>query len=254
MRLCALGSGSRGNATLIDSGSSRILIDCGFAARELAERAEHAGFDLATLDAILVTHEHGDHIRGVGAVARKYNVPVYCSHGSQRSGKLGNLPAFHCINPHQAGYNIGDIQVEIVAVPHDAAEPCQFVFSANGKRLGILTDLGCITPNIIKAYEQLDMLLLEANHDTQMLHDGPYPPALQARVGGDYGHLNNQQSMSLLENINSANLQKLILGHLSEKNNHPDKVIQALQERCEHLTDRYQILQQDYVSEWFAID
>jgi phosphoribosyl 1,2-cyclic phosphodiesterase len=253
VRICALGSGSRGNATLVDSGKTRLLIDCGFAARELEERAGHAGFDLGQLDAILVTHEHGDHIRGVGAVARRYDVPVYATRGSLRSGKCGNLPQTCFFSPHEEQFTIGDIVVNPVAVPHDAAEPCQYIFSTAEHTVGILTDLGCITPLITEAYKKLDMLLLECNHDAQMLADGPYPPALQARVGGNRGHLNNFQAMSLLENILTDQLQHLVLGHLSEKNNHPERVLHALDTRCDHLNDRATILQQDNVSDWFEI-
>ncbi len=254
MRFCALGSGSRGNATLIDSGSTRLLVDCGFAARELQERAAQIDFDLHDLDGILVTHEHGDHIRGVGAVARRYDVPVYATRGSLRSGKCGKLPHCHILLPHADAFNIGDITVKPVPVPHDAAEPCQFIFKAADRLFGILTDLGCITPHITAAYQQLDLLLLECNHDSQMLADGPYPPKLQARVGGNMGHLNNHQAMSLLENISTTQLQHLVLGHLSEKNNHPDRVMQALQNRCEHLLDRVAILEQDTVSDWFQLN
>ena len=253
MRFCALGSGSRGNATVIDTGNTRLLLDCGFPAKELENRAGQAGFDLKSLDAILVTHEHGDHIRGVGAVARRYKLPVYATHGTLRKGKCGLLPEAHYINLHSEGFEIGEMHVKPVPVPHDATEPCQFVFSVNDRKLGILTDLGCITPLITAAFRQLDMLLLECNHDSQMLAEGPYPPRLQARVGGDRGHLNNWQAMSLLESIDTEQLQHLVLGHLSEKNNHPDKVTQALQDRCSDVADRFSILKQDFISGWFEL-
>jgi len=253
MRFCALGSGSRGNATLIDSGHTRLLVDCGFAARELEQRASQIAFDLNSLDAILVTHEHGDHIRGVGAVARRYGIAVYATRGSLRSGKCGNLPDFNCFSPHSDQFVIGDITIKPVPVPHDAAEPCQYIFSAQDKTLGLLTDLGCITPYIIESYQDLDMLLLECNHDSQMLAEGPYPPKLQARVGGNHGHLNNHQAMTLLENISTDKLQHLLLGHLSEKNNHPDRVLQTLENRCAELMGRAQILEQDSVSQWFSL-
>lgn len=252
MRFCALGSGSRGNATVIDSGNTRLLLDCGFPARELEKRAADVGFELESLDAILVTHEHGDHIKGVGAVARRYQLPVWATHGTLRKGKCGKLPESRTFSPHSEKFEIGDIQIEPVPVPHDATEPCQYVFSANNKKLGILTDLGCITPLITEAFKQLDLLLLECNHDSQMLADGPYPPALQRRVGGNHGHLNNFQAMSLLESIDCQQLQHLVLGHLSEKNNHPDKVTQIIHERCSHIADRYSILEQDTVSGWFG--
>ncbi len=253
MRFCALGSGSRGNATVIDSGNTRLLLDCGFPAKELDNRAAQVGFDPGSLDAILVTHEHGDHIRGVGAVARRYQLPVWATHGTLRKGKCGKLPGEHRISPHGESFIIGDIEIQPVPVPHDANEPCQFIFTANSKKLGILTDLGCITPLITEAFQQLDLLLLECNHDSQMLADGPYPPTLQARVGGNLGHLNNFQAMSLLESIQTEHLQHLVLGHLSEKNNHPDKVTQVIHERCSHVADRFSILEQDAVSEWFEL-
>lgn len=252
MRFCALGSGSRGNATLVDSGNTRLLVDCGFPARELQQRASLAGFELTSLDGILVTHEHGDHIRGVGAVARRFDLPVYATHGTLRRGKCGKLPAVHTISPHNGTFTIGDIEIQPVAVPHDAAQPCQFVFSSPAARLGILTDLGSITPLIVDTFRALDLLLLECNHDSQMLAEGPYPPRLQARVGGDHGHLNNAQAMSFLDMIETGQLQQLVLGHLSEKNNHPERVAQMVEQRCNDLSDRYAILQQDHVSDWFS--
>lgn len=251
MRFRVLGSGSRGNATIIDSGNTRVLVDNGFALKELEQRAASIGFSLDSLDAILVTHEHGDHIKGVGPLARRYQLPVYATHGTLRTGKCGKLKSCHAIKPHGETFIIGDMQVKPVPVPHDANEPCQFVFSANKLKLGILTDLGHITPVITEAFRQLDMLLLECNHDTRMLADGPYPPALQARVGGNHGHLNNFQAVSLLKEIHTDNLQQLVLGHLSEKNNHPDKVSEMLHEHCSHITDRFAILKQDAASEWF---
>jgi len=251
VRFRVLGSGSRGNATIIDSGNTRVLVDNGFALKELEQRAASVAFSLDSLDAILITHEHGDHIKGVGPLARRYELPVYATHGTLRTGKCGKLKSCHEIKPHGETFVIGDMQVKPVPVPHDANEPCQFVFSANKLKLGILTDLGHITPVITEAFRQLDMLLLECNHDTQMLADGPYPPALQARVGGNHGHLNNFQAMSLLKEIHTDSLQQLVLGHLSEKNNHPDKVSEMLHEHCSHITDRFAILEQDAVSKWF---
>ena len=252
MRFCTIGSGSRGNATIIDSGQTRLLLDCGFPARELESRAKALGFDIESLDAILVTHEHADHINGVGAVARRYNLGVYASHGTYRSGKFGRLPEFNKINLHAGLFSIGDIAIQPVAVPHDAREPCQFVFTCGEVRLGILTDLGCITPSIIKAFQKLDLLLLEANHDEDMLKDGPYPPSLQARVGGKLGHLNNTQAMDFLKQIDHDLLRRLVLGHLSEKNNHPERVVESIDEHLPPLSDRFDILRQDEVSGWFS--
>ena len=127
----------------------------------------------------------------------------------------------------------------------------QFVFSSNGLSLGVLTDLGCITPSVVQAFQGINTLLLECNHDSDMLRDGPYPPALQARVGGNLGHLNNIQAMNFLQQINFEKLDHLVLGHLSEKNNHPEKVIACIEEYVPALIDRFDILAQDEVSQWF---
>ncbi|MGD2116873.1 MAG: MBL fold metallo-hydrolase [Chromatiales bacterium] len=254
MRLCALGSGSRGNATLIEYGDTTVLVDCGFPARELEKRAEQAGLSLHKLSAILVTHEHGDHIRGVGAVARRYDVPVWATHGTLRKGKCGKLAQVNVISPHHDSFHINDIEVQPVPVPHDACEPCQYIFtSASGKKLGMLTDLGCITPQIVNSYRQLDLLLLECNHDTGMLANGPYPPSLQARVGGNHGHLNNHQAAQLLQAIEHGRLQHLVLAHLSEKNNQPARVSDTICDACPDISGRFSILQQDAVSDWFEI-
>lgn len=253
MRFRALGSGSRGNATIIDSGKTRILLDCGFPLKELELRAQQAGFSLASLDAILVTHEHGDHIRGVGATARRYDIPVWATHGTFRKGKCGKLARANVISLHAESFQVGDIHIQPIPVPHDANEPCQFIFTANNKSLGILTDLGCITPLITDAYRSVDLLLLECNHDSQMLAEGPYPPRLQARVGGNRGHLNNFQAMSLLDSMETEGLEYLVLGHLSEKNNHPDKVMSMLEQRSDQLAGRYAILEQDDISPWFGV-
>lgn len=249
MRFRVLGSGSRGNATLIDSGNTRLLLDNGFTLKETEQRAGLADFELASLDAILVTHEHSDHIKGVGALARRYQLPVYATKGTLRAGRIGRLGDCRTFSPHQESFTIGDIRVQPVPVPHDAREPCQFVFSCRSKQLGVLTDLGHITPLISQRFSSLDMLMLECNHDVRMLAEGPYPPALQARVGGRFGHLNNTQAMSLLEQVDQGRLQQLVLAHLSEKNNHPQKVSECL---SGHFADCFAILKQDQCSDWFA--
>ena len=253
MRFRVLGSGSRGNATIIDSGSTRLLVDNGFALKEIKSRAESIGFELDQLDAVLITHEHSDHIKGVGALARHYNLPVHATHGTLRTGKCGRLETVHTFLPHETAFRIGDIEVQPVPVPHDANEPCQFVFTANSTRLGVLTDLGHITPVITRHFEQLDLLLLECNHDMDMLEQGPYPRSLQRRVGGNQGHLNNHQAMSLLNNIQTEQLKQLVLGHLSEQNNHPEKVSESIYQHCEPVADRFSILKQDSCSEWFGV-
>ena len=197
MRFASLGSGSRGNATLVEAGSTRLLVDCGFSARETERRLNQLDVAASSLDAILITHEHGDHIRGVGAMARRYCLPVWMTGGTRRQGRCGELPDEHGFSSHQAAFTIGDIQIAPFPVPHDAREPAQFIFSDGSSRLGMLTDSGAITPHIVEFLQECDALMLECNHDTDMLAHGPYPPSLQARVGGKLGHLNNQQAADL---------------------------------------------------------
>jgi phosphoribosyl 1,2-cyclic phosphodiesterase len=253
-RFASLGSGSRGNATVIEAGSTSVLVDCGFAARELVARCEVLEFDPCALSAILVTHEHGDHVRGVGAVARRFGIPVWMTHGTWRSRDFGSIADLNLFSGHEDGFRIGDLEITPVPVPHDAREPTQFVFTRDGLRLGVLTDLGSITPRVLNSFDGVDALLLECNHDMDMLASGPYPPSLQARVGGRYGHLNNAQAADFLRRIDHGRLRHLVAGHLSEKNNSPELARQALESVSRDLCSCLSLLIQDRASDWFAIE
>ncbi|RMG35640.1 MAG: MBL fold metallo-hydrolase [Gammaproteobacteria bacterium] len=254
LRFLSLGSGSRGNATLVWGNGTLLLIDCGYPLKELRRRCALAGVDPCDIDALFVTHEHGDHTAGVGAVARALKVPVWMSHGTWHARDFGELPELHLFNSHDASVRIGGLRIQPVPVPHDAREPVQFVVEGAGRRLGLLTDLGSFTRHVASCYRDLDGLLLECNHDLQMLAEGPYPPRLQARVGGDYGHLNNGQAGALLREIGHARLQHLVAGHLSEKNNRPELARGALCRAVPEIESRLSLLQQDTVSGWFAIE
>jgi phosphoribosyl 1,2-cyclic phosphodiesterase len=229
MRFALLGSGSRGNATLVVKGTTALLIDCGFSARELELRLACLGMEPAALSAIVVTHEHNDHIAGVGAVARKHRLPVWLSHGSFSAGqrRLGELPERHSLNCHER-FSIGELELQPFPVPHDAREPCQLVVGDGDNRLGILTDTGRSTQHIESCLSGCDALILECNHDPHMLAAGPYPPSLQARVGGELGHLSNGQSAELLGRLEVGRLQHLVAAHISEKNNRPELASAAL--------------------------
>lgn len=229
MRFALLGSGSRGNATLIEEGNTCLLVDCGFSVRETERRMGRLGIASERLSAILVTHEHHDHLSGVGALARKYKIPVWLTAGTRAGGhkRLGELPQCRQLNCH-SDFEIGDLQLHPFPVPHDAREPCQFVFSNGDKRLGLLTDTGCSTTHIERQLDGCDALILESNHDPEMLATGPYPPALQARVGGGQGHLSNGQAAGILRAIDNRGLQHLVAAHLSEKNNTPELAVDAL--------------------------
>lgn len=227
LRFASLGSGSKGNATLIESGKTRILIDCGFALAETESRLHRLGCPPSSLSALLVTHEHGDHAAGVGRLSRRYNLPVYLTVGTYHAMRDNRFARVHYINVNQP-FAVDDLLVSPFPVPHDAREPCQFVVGDGAHRLGLLTDVGSYTPLITQMLQGLDALLLECNYDAQMLADGPYPPALKLRVAGRYGHLDNKQSAALLQQLNLGSLQHLVGMHLSENNNLPEYAYQAL--------------------------
>ncbi|WP_237058007.1 MBL fold metallo-hydrolase [Microbulbifer sediminum] len=218
LRFASLGSGSKGNGTLVASGDHCLLVDCGFTIKETERRMARLGMTPADLSAILVTHEHSDHLSGVAPLARKYKLPVYLTPGTLRARDIGKLPEIHLIEGHRP-FAVADIEVTPVAVPHDAREAAQFVFRRNGRSLGLLTDLGTVTPHVEEHYSGCDALVLEANHDPLMLAQGPYPPSLKRRVGGAYGHLSNQQAAGFLQRVGHEQLQHLVVAHISEKNN-----------------------------------
>jgi phosphoribosyl 1,2-cyclic phosphodiesterase len=230
-----------------------VLVDCGFPAREFEARCAVLDFEPASLDAILVTHEHGDHMRGVGAVARRYGVPVWMSHGTWHGAEYGRMPALELFSGHAGSFRIDAMEITPVPVPHDAREPTQFVIAVDGLRLGLLTDLGSITPRVVEAFDGVDALLLECNHDPHMLANGPYPPSLQRRVGGSYGHLANAQAADFLRRIDHGRLRHLVAAHLSEKNNHPDLAREALAGVSTELDGCLSLLIQDAASDWFPL-
>jgi len=222
IRFASLGSGSKGNATLIEAGAkdtdTRILLDCGFSTKEVELRLAKHQRSAESIDAIVITHEHADHINGVGRLARKYNIPVWLTAGTWHKCRDSAFPETHFIDSH-CDFEINDLYLQPFPVPHDAREPCQFVFSDGSSRLGIATDLGSITPHVISKLDNIDALLLECNYDAEMLRNGIYPQKLKDRVSGDKGHLDNRQATFLLENIKQDKLKHLVAMHVSEKNN-----------------------------------
>lgn len=221
IRFASLGSGSQGNGTLVSCGNTHVLIDCGFAMKETTRRLQRLGLEPEQLTAVLITHEHGDHIAGAGALVRRYQLPLYTSSGTKNSDRIkGEVPDWHSINP-EAVFAINDLEICPVTVPHDAREPVQFVISDGANRLGVLTDLGSITPHVVRHFSSCQALVLEANHDPKLLARGPYPASLKQRVGGDFGHLSNQQAADFLTQIDTKHLTHLVASHLSEQNNEP---------------------------------
>lgn len=256
MQVASLGSGSKGNGTLVRSGDQLCLVDCGFGLKETCQRLARLGVAPEQLDAVLITHEHGDHSRGVAALAARFGLAVYASYGTCHAipARLGlSRCDVHEVRPGRP-FRLGDLTVEPVPVPHDAREPCQFVFDSGRRRLGILTDLGSVTGQVQESYHDCDALVLEANHDPDMLASGPYPPSLKRRVGGRLGHLSNDQSAGLLESINHERLQYLVMSHLSEQNNTPQHVLAAVTEALPGGHDRITVASQDEGFDWLAIN
>ncbi len=251
LRLASLGSGSRGNATLLATDSTCLLVDCGFTLKDCRSRLARAGVDAATLDALLITHEHADHARGAARAARAFDIPVY--------GTRGTLTALTDLNPELArpitadiAFTIGDIRVLPVSVPHDAREPVQYVFESGPARLGVLTDIGHVTPHVIDAYSGCHGLFVESNHDLDMLWGGGYPRRLKRRIAGNFGHLANVQAASLIRHVLHDGLAHLVVGHVSERNNHHRHIEAAFAElRAELAT--FSIANQATGTEWMVI-
>lgn len=256
MRFASIGSGSEGNGTLLACGDTLILLDCGFSAKETVRRLRMKNVEPEQLTAILVTHEHADHIKGVSVLSSRYNIPVYLTWGTFCCKPLQQRPLIESlvtiITPHDM-FSIGGIEVQPVPVPHDAREPTQFVFSTAEWRIGVLTDVGSITSHITDVYKNCDALLLECNHDLELLMSGPYPQSLKRRVAGDFGHLNNQQAALLLKSIYSERLQHLVITHVSQKNNALDRVKSALIGAVDCCPDWIQIAHQDTGFDWQAL-
>jgi phosphoribosyl 1,2-cyclic phosphodiesterase len=283
VRFTVLASGSKGNCSVVTGGHTRILVDAGLSCRELFRRMKLAGEDPATLDAILITHEHQDHVNGLAVTARKLGIPVYFTEGTHRAWMRWLLPRrqmtyaqwleqcrqqaaarqaeseasegdpdetepaeeletnvvatqpeaeapqkdptwLPSVQYFQAGQplEIGDILVSSFTIPHDAVDPVGFVFEAEGVRMAVATDLGYLTPNVKAQLKRLDLLLLESNHDLEMLRDGPYPWSVKQRVLSRVGHLSNEAASAFLESDYDGQATYVILGHLSESNNLPE--------------------------------
>jgi phosphoribosyl 1,2-cyclic phosphodiesterase len=218
-----LGSGSQGNALVVEAGHTRLLLDCGFGLGESTARLARLGLEPRDLNAIVVTHEHDDHIGGVARLARKYELPVYLTYGTLTAldGERAAVAEITIIDSHTP-FAVGDIEVRPYPVPHDAREPAQFVFGDGNATLGVLTDAGASTPHIVTMLSGLTALVLECNHDSDMLANGSYPPSLKRRIASRFGHLANDVAAQLLAGLDCSRLQHLIAAHLSQQNNTPE--------------------------------
>jgi phosphoribosyl 1,2-cyclic phosphodiesterase len=236
LAVCTLASGSKGNATYISDGQTSILVDAGLSGIEIQRRLTSRDLAPEDLDAIMVTHEHSDHTRGVGILSRRYKLPVYINPKTLKACPgLGNL---YDTRPFECGttFQVNNLTVHPFAISHDAEDPAGFTIGQNGVTIGIATDLGIATAMVRQHLKRCALLLLEANHDLTMLETGPYPWPLKQRIRGRTGHLSNPDSKTLLEELQHDNLQHVILGHLSEINNTAQKAFEEVSRainRCE---------------------
>lgn len=231
MRFASLGSGSGGNALVVESGSTRLLLDCGFGPREMLARLSRLNLEPSQIRGIVLTHEHDDHAGGAFRFAARHRLPVWVTHGTLRASARHIPDGFdsplHVIDSHTP-FSIDDIEMLPFPVPHDAGEPVQYVFHDGAVRLGVLTDTGSSTPHIECMLSACHALVLECNHDLDMLMNGPYAWPLKQRVSSRFGHLDNATSAALLGRLDNSRLQHIIAAHLSEKNNMPDLAAHAL--------------------------
>jgi phosphoribosyl 1,2-cyclic phosphodiesterase len=256
MRFASLGSGSSGNATIVEVNNSRILLDCGFSVREMVLRLARLSITPEQLTGILVTHEHDDHARGAFKLAAKYQIPVWLSYGTFKMCER-YIPEAHVVHTHiidsHTDFSVNDINVSPFPVPHDAREPTQFTFTDGKSKLGVLTDVGCSTPHIERVLSGCDGLMLECNHDLTMLEKGPYAKPLKDRVGGRLGHLDNQSAAALLAKLDNSKLKHIVAAHLSEKNNTPQHAKVALSAVLNCTQDWVGIAEQALGFDWRTI-
>ena len=229
MRFASIGSGSEGNGLVVEAGPTRLMIDCGFGVRDAAARLARIGISPDSLDAIVVTHEHSDHVGGVPAFAARHGIPIWLSFGTLTNvaERLANVPHVYGFDSHDR-FVVGDLEVLPFPVPHDAREPVQFVVTDGEWKLGVLTDLGTSTPYVEASLTRCDALVLECNHDLDLLEASDYPRALKDRISGRLGHLHNEGAAALLSALDNSRLQHIVAAHLSKQNNTPDKARAAL--------------------------
>lgn len=253
MRFASLGSGSEGNGLLVEAGGTRLLLDCGFRLKDVVARLARLGVAAEQLDGILVTHEHDDHAGGIGPLARRLGIPVYITYGTLAAlgGERRRLPRIELIDSHTP-FAVGGLEIRPYPVPHDAREPVQYVFHDGKRRLGVLTDVGCSTPHIEQMLSGLDALMLECNHDSEMLRNGPYPASLKQRIASRHGHLANEAAARLVAALDCTRLQHFVAAHLSRQNNTPDIVRRAMAEALNTTADWITVATQDEGFGWRA--
>jgi phosphoribosyl 1,2-cyclic phosphodiesterase len=254
LRVCVLGSGSKGNCTYLESPEARILVDAGLSARQIEQRLRQIGRSPAALDGVLISHEHSDHIQGVGALARRYKLPIYTNSATWRRGRhvmgvVDELREFWTGAP----FALKDLVVDPFSLPHDADDPVAFRISWRRRTMAVVTDLGYASQLVRERIRGCHLLVLEANHDDAMLKAGPYPWPLKQRIGGKSGHLSNLQSGELLRDVVHDELEHVVLAHLSEINNRPDLARLTAQEILGSRGTQLCVASQHAVSMWLPL-
>lgn len=253
MRFASLGSGSRGNCLLVESGNTRVLVDAGFGPRETVRRLNRLGIEASDVNAVLITHEHSDHIGGAYACGSRFDWTVMMTAGtcvaSGHSSPEGKVRLF---DSHQI-FDFGDITIQPYPVPHDAREPVQFVIGDGAVRLGVLTDAGHVTRHMVAMLSGCDAIVLECNHDSALLANGAYPQALKRRIAGALGHLDNSAAGSLIAQIDRTKLRHVIAAHLSEQNNTPELARDALCRSLNCAPEWIGVASQDVGFDWREI-
>jgi phosphoribosyl 1,2-cyclic phosphodiesterase len=244
----SLGSGSEGNSFLIKTDKTIFMVDCGFNYKETVNRLSELGLTFSDINHILITHEHEDHMRAIKMIIKKEKIQISCSYGTAK--KIGVVDEVNIINPGDTLVD-NDLQVEVVPVPHDASEPCHYVFKKDTLKIGIITDFGSLTPKIIESYSNLNYLVVEANHDANLLMKSSYPTILKNRIFGKLGHANNDLTFDLISQIKKDKLKKIIFCHLSKQNNQKEIIKQTVKE----YFDKFQceFISQENIFNWSEI-
>ena len=230
LKICSLRSSSKGNSTIVYSEKTKILVDCGISGKTLCECLTEAGIDPCTIDAMVITHEHTDHIKGVGVVARKYGIPVYATYGTWVAmlKAVGEIPeGCKRVFDENLPFELGDIRVSAFGIPHDAEQPVGYAFETDDGKISVATDIGVMTDDIFEAIKGSGTVLLESNYDLFMLEAGTYPYELKRRIKGDKGHLCNDDAALVARDLVRSGTKCVILGHISQENNYPELVYQT---------------------------
>ena len=252
MRFASIGSGSRGNALVVEAGRTRVLVDCGFGPRDLAKRLAQLELSPDDIDAVVVTHEHSDHVGGLERCARHYGLAVFMTHGTAGAiGSAASMPV--ALFDSHTPFVVGALEIRPFPVPHDAREPVQFVFSDGRRRVGVLTDTGHVTPHVVAMLTGCDALVLECNHDAAMLARGNYPRMLKQRIAGRFGHLDNDAAADLLRQVNGGCLQHVVCAHISQQNNTAELAQSALAGVLGCAADWIGVADQDSGSSWRCV-